>query len=101
MTNQDRVAKYLEKFLDKSSEARIWYLKADLKIRLKHLTSEDSGVQDFINLWERKDIIRKEFDFAQIIMDEAVEEVAEELKGNKELAKEAEQRLEALLGKIK
>jgi len=100
MNNKDKIAKYLEKFLDKSSEARIWYLKADLKVRLKLLVSGDSGVQDLINLWKRKNIIRKEFDFAQIIMDEAIEELAEELKDNKKLAKEAEQRLEGLLSKL-
>jgi len=100
MDNKDKIAKYMEKFLDKSTEARIWYLKADLKVRLKVLVSQDSGVQDFMNVWNRKNIIRKEFDFAQIIMDEAIEELAEELKDNKKLAKEAEQRLESLLCKL-
>ena len=100
MTNKNKIAQYLEKFLDKSSEARIWYLKSDLKIRLKLLVSENSGVQDLINLWKRKNIIRNEFDFSQVIMDEAIQELAEELKSNKNLAKEAERRLEGLLGKL-
>ena len=100
MNNKDKIAQYLEKLLDKSSEARIWYLKTDLKARLKLLVSEDSGVQDLIDLWKRKNIIREEFDFSQIIMDEAIQELAEELKSNKNLAKEAEQRLEGLLGKL-
>ena len=69
-------------------------------MRLKLLVSQDSGVQDLINLWKRKNIIRNEFDFSQVIMDEAIEELAEELKSNKNLAKEAEQRLESLLGKL-
>jgi len=100
MDNKDKIAQYLEKFLDKSSEARIWYLKTDLKARLKLLASQDSGVQDLIDLWKRKNIIREEFDFSQIIMDEAIQELAEELKNNKNLEKEAEQRLEGLLGKL-
>ena len=100
MANKDKIAQYLEKILDKSSEARICYLKSDLKVRLKLLVSQDSGVQDLINLWKRKNIIRNEFDFSQVIMDEAIEELAEELKSNKNLAKEAEQRLESLLGKL-
>ena len=100
MDNKDKAVKYLEKLLDKSAEARIWHLKADLKARLKLLVSEDSGVKDLIDLWKRKNIIRKEFDFAQIIMDEAVEELAEELKGNEGLTKEAEERLDSLLRKL-
>jgi len=98
MENKKEIVKCLEDIIKGSSQARKWYLKTDLKVRLKLLVEEDHGFSEFINLWKRLNIIRKDFgDTSQAIIDEAVEELAQELKIYDNWAKRANLKLEKLL----
>ena len=78
MANKKETVKCLENIIKGSAQARKWYLKTDLKVRLKLLVDEDHGFDEFINLWKRLNIIRKDFaDSYQEIIDEAVQELSE------------------------
>ena len=57
MSNKKEIVECLENIIKGSVEARKWYLKTDLKVRLKLLVDEDHGFDEFINLWKRLNII--------------------------------------------
>ena len=95
---ENEIVKCLENIIKGSSQARKWYLKTDLKVRLKLLVEENHGFNEFINLWKRLDIINKDFkDSSQAIIDEAVQELAQELKHYDNWAKRADEKLSKLL----
>ena len=95
---EDEIVKSLEDIIKGSSQARKWYLKTDLKVRLKLLVEEDHGFDEFISLWKRLNIIRKDFnDSSQAIIEEAVRELAQELKHDDNWAKRANEKLAKLL----
>ena len=92
------IAKCLEDIIEGSSQARKWYLKTDLKVRLKLLVEENHGFDEFICLWKRLNIIRKDFgDSSQETIDEVVRELAQELKHYDNWVKRADVKLAKLL----
>ncbi|MCL2186905.1 MAG: hypothetical protein FWB86_13790 [Treponema sp.] len=98
MENKKEIVKCLEGLIQGSSQARKWYLKTDLKVRLKLLVNEDQGLDEFIYLWKRLNIIKKDFgDFSQEIINETVQELAQELKSNDGWVKRANAKLIELL----
>lgn len=42
-------------------ETRMWYLKTDLKVRLKRFITLNGDFDEVINLWKRLNIIKKDF----------------------------------------
>ena len=97
MADKKEIVKCLENIIKGSAQARKWYLKTDLKVRLRLLVEEDHGFDELINLWKRLNIIRKDFgDSSQAIIDEAVQELAEKLIHYENWAKRANTKLEKL-----
>jgi len=98
MENKKEIVKCLENIIKGSSQARKWYLKTDLKVRLKLLVEEDQSFDNFISLWKRLDIIKSDFpDSYQEIIDNSVKELAQELRNYDNWAKRANLKLEELL----
>jgi len=100
MDNRKSIIKCLENILIKSSEARKWYLKTDLKVRFKLFASEENSVQDLINIWKRIKIIKSDFESSQDIINEAVLELAEELKSNNQWTRDADSQLNRILANL-
>ena len=95
---ENDIVKCLEDIIEGSSQARKWYLKTDLKVRLKLLVEENQGFDEFINIWKRLNIIRKDLgNSSQAIIDEAVQELAQELKHYNNWVKKANKKLIKLL----
>ena len=63
-----------------SVEARKWYLKTDLKVRLKRFFLHNEDFQEVINLWKRLNIVKKDFgeETGSMIIRQAVQETEEE-----------------------
>ena len=63
-----------------SVEARMWYLKTDVKVRLKHFILHNEDFQGVINLWKRLQIVKKDFgeETGTIIIQQAVQEIKDE-----------------------
>jgi len=63
-----------------SVEARMWYLKTDVKIRLKRFIVHHEDVQDVIHLWKRLQIVKKDFgeETGSMIIQQAIEEINNE-----------------------
>jgi len=98
MANKKEIVKCLENIINGSAQARKWYLKIDLKVRLRLLVEEDHGFDELINLWKRLNIIRKDFgDSYQEIIDEAVQELSEKLIHYDNWVKRANTKLKKLL----
>jgi hypothetical protein len=68
----------LNEILKFSVEARIWYLKTDVKVRLKRFILFNEDFQDVINLWKRLNIIKK--DLGEETGREVIKKAMEELK---------------------
>jgi hypothetical protein len=63
-----------------SIDARKWYLKTDLKVRLKMFIINNENIQDVINIWKRLNIIKKDFgeDSGSAIIQQALKEIHDE-----------------------
>ena len=66
-----------------SVEARKWYLKTDVKVRLKHFILHNEDFQEIIYLWKRLNIVKKDFgeETGSLIIQQAVREVEKEFSG--------------------
>ena len=100
MDNRIAVMKCIGNILDKSNEARAWYLKTDLKVRLKLFVSEEPDLQDLINIWKRINIIKKDFVDSQPIIDQAIKELAQDFKDDKKWVRNANNKLYDLLATL-
>jgi len=63
-----------------SVEARKWYLKTDVKVRLKRLILHHGGFDEVNQLWKRLHIIKHDFgeETGSLIINQAVREVEAE-----------------------
>jgi len=82
-----------------SVEARIWDLKTDVKVRLKHFILHNEDFEEVINIWKRLQIVKKDFGekTGSMIIQQAVREVKDEFGDpewaetiNEKIAKERE-----------
>jgi len=71
---------FVDSILKFSVEARRWYLKIDIKIRLKRLILGNFDFDEIICLWKRLQIVKKDFggEKGSLIVREAVREIREE-----------------------
>ena len=68
-----------------SVEARKWYLKTDVKVRLKRFILHDVSFEEIIHLWKRLQIVKNDFgeEAGGKIIREAVREIKDEFKDSK------------------
>jgi len=61
-------------------EARMWYLKTDVKVRIKGFILHHDDFQDVIHLWKRLQIVKNDFGekTGSMIIQQAVEEIKSE-----------------------
>ena len=80
-----------------SVEARKWYLKTDVKVRLTRLILHHADLEEIIQLWKRLQIVKKDFgeETGSVIINQAVREVQAEFSDpewaetiNEKIAKE-------------
>ena len=66
-----------------SVEARKWYLKTDVKVRLKRFILFDVGFDEIIQLWKRLQIVKKDFgeETGSLIVQQALKEIKDEFNG--------------------
>jgi len=71
---------FINSILKFSVEARMFYLKTDVKVRLKHFIMRNADFDEIIYLWKRLAIIKKNFgeEAGGMIIREAVREVQDE-----------------------
>jgi len=71
---------FVNSILKFSVEARKWYLKIDVKIRLKYFILRNPGFDEIIQLWKRLQIVKKDFgeETGSRIIRQAVLEVQKE-----------------------
>jgi hypothetical protein len=77
--NEDGCVNAILKF---SVEARRWYLKTDVKVRLKHFIVHNDDFQEVIYLWKRLHIVKKDFgeETGSIIIQQAIQEIQDEFR---------------------
>ena len=82
-----------------SVEARKWYLKTDVKVRLKRFILFNVDFEEINQLWKRLQIVKKDFGekTGSLIIQQALKEIKEEYSGpdvseiiNKKIAEERE-----------
>jgi len=82
-----------------SVEARKWYLKTDVKVRLKRFILHHEDFEDVIQLWKRLNIVKKDFgeETGSKIIQQAIKEIKDEFNDpeweqtiNEKIAKERE-----------
>jgi len=63
-----------------SVETRMWYLKTDVKVRLKRFILHNVGFEEIIHIWKRLQIVKKDFgeETGTMIIQQALQEVKEE-----------------------
>jgi hypothetical protein len=90
---------WINKALEKGVEARFWYLKTDVIMRIKSLIVQDEKWEDLMYLGKRIGIIRHELGEAQgsRIIQEAVGEAEAELAKDGMTHKEIKAKLEKLI----
>ena len=94
--NDDGCVNAILKF---SVEARKWYLKTDVKVRLKRFILHHVDSEEIIQLWKRLQIIKTDLgeETGSLIIQQAVQEIKAEFSDpewsesiNKKIAKERE-----------
>jgi len=90
---------WINKTLEKSVEARVWYLRTDVIMRVKSLVLQDERWEDLMYLGKRVGIIRREFGDVQgsQIIQEAVCEAELELAKDGMTHKDIKAKLEKLI----
>ena len=90
---------WINKALEKGVEARYWYLKTDVFMRIKSLIVQDERWEDLMYLGKRIGIIRRELSDAQgsRIIQEAVGEAELELAKDSMTYKDIKAKLEKLI----
>ena len=92
--NDDGCVNAILKF---SVEARKWYLKTDVKVRLARFILHNVEFDEIVHMWKRLDIIKKDFGEkdGSLIIKQAIQEVETEFSDpewaetiNKKIAKE-------------
>jgi hypothetical protein len=70
----------VSRILSFSVEARKWYLKTDVKVRLKRFILHHVEFEEIVQLWKRLNIIRKDFgeEDGSLIIQQAVQEIKAE-----------------------
>ena len=65
-----------------SVEARMWYLKTDVKVRLKRFILHHVDFEEIVHLWKRLQIVKKDFgeETGSRIIRQAVEEIEKEFR---------------------
>ena len=73
-TNDDSFVNEILKF---SVDARVWYLKTDVKLRLKRFIFKNVDFDEIIGIWKRLHIIKNNFgeETGSLIIQQAVEEI--------------------------
>jgi hypothetical protein len=95
----DDIKSWINKALEKGVEARFWYLKTDVIMRVKSLIVQDEKWEDLMYLGKRIGIIRRELGDAQgsLIIHKAVCETEDELAKDGMTHKEIKAKLEKLI----
>ncbi|MDR2596359.1 MAG: hypothetical protein LBC76_03450 [Treponema sp.] len=67
----------VSRILSFSIEARKWYLKTDVKVRLKRFILHHVEFEEIVYLWKRLNIIKKDFgeEDGSLIIQQAVQEI--------------------------
>jgi len=93
------IKSWINKTLEKGVEARFWYLKTDVIMRIKSLILQDERWEDLMCLGKRIGIIKNEAGEAQgsLIMQKAVREAEDELAKDGMTHKEIKAKLEKLI----
>jgi len=70
----------VNEILKLSVEARKWYLKTDVKVRLKRFVLFDADFDEIIQLWKRLQIVKKDFgeETGRRIIQQALKEIKNE-----------------------
>jgi hypothetical protein len=80
-------------------EARKWYLKTDVKVRLKRFILKNVSFEEIVALWKRLQIVKEDFgeEIGSVIIQKAIREIKAEFKApkwkkiiNEKIAKERE-----------
>jgi len=76
--SDDGFANLMLKF---SVECRKWYLKTDVKVRLKNILFKKADFDEFIYIWKRLRIVKYDFgeEVGSQIIQEAIKELQEEI----------------------
>jgi len=71
---------FINSVLKFSVEARKWYLKTDIKVRLKHFLLFNDGFDEIIYLWKRLKIVKNDLgeETGSLIIREAIKEIQDE-----------------------
>ena len=75
--NDDGCVSAILKF---SNEARKWYLKTDIKVRLKRFILHHVEFEEIVQLWKRLQIVKNDFgeEIGSMIIQEALQEIKAE-----------------------
>jgi len=90
---------WINKILEEGVNARIWYLRTDVIMRVKSLIVQDDSWEDLKNLGKRIQIIKEELgvDLGSQIIQEAIPEAEIELKKDGMTHKEIKAKLVMLI----
>jgi len=76
---------FVNSILKFSVEARKWYLKTDVKVRLKRFITRNTDFDENVQLWKRLQIVKNDFgeEIGGQIVQQAVKETQEEFNDPK------------------
>jgi len=83
--DKDNDKGFINSILKFSVEARKWYLKIDVKVRLKRFITRNLVFDEIIQLWKRLQIVKKDFgeEIGSLLIRQAIKEIQKEFDETK------------------